>query len=461
VIRALTAATAAAALAAQQQPAPPARAFVELAALPPVPYVQQPVRLQLRIGVERAFLQQQVIPTFRQPLDLPVQVRAGWLAGLPGMLWLDAAPGARSFALGDRVATATAEPDRDVGGRAFAVVRYEQALLPQQPGELVFRAPLLELTYATQFDEDLFAGRVPRDRRQLSVLGDELRLQVQPLPVEGRPPEFTGAVGSFSIAAEATPRELAVGARLTLVLAIEGDGNLAFFAPPEPALPGFHVHGRLEERRGRQRRFVYDLAPLAPVPEVPAIRWAYFDPAPPPQYRPVATEPIRLRVSGTAIGTGAAGANDELRDWKPAAAAGAGWPGLLEHALALLLPWLAAGALLQWRRRAAIRRRVAEAAAARAEASALRAQLAGEPEPAAAALAAYLAARLRTTPAAIVAPELRARLAAAGLPPDLAARTAALLDALTAARYGGRSAMPADAPALAGELAAAFAAKGR
>ena len=38
--------------------------------------------------------------------------------------------------------------------------------------------------------------------------------------------------------------------------------------------------------------------------------------------------------------------------------------------------------------------------------------------------------------AAVIAPDLRARLAAAGVPVDLAARTAALLEALVAARYG-------------------------
>jgi hypothetical protein len=53
------------------------------------------------------------------------------------------------------------------------------------------------------------------------------------------------------------------------------------------------------------------------------------------------------------------------------------------------------------------------------------------------ALAAFLAKRLGCLPAAVIAPDLRRRLEAAGAPPDLARRTAELLDALVASRYGG------------------------
>jgi hypothetical protein len=79
----------------------------------------------------------------------------------------------------------------------------------------------------------------------------------------------------------------------------------------------------------------------------------------------------------------------------------------------------------------------------------------------AALLAAYLAARLRRPPAAVIAPDLEILLAAEGIPPEPAARAAALVRELTAARYGGRAAAagPAAATALVEELEGHFRAR--
>ena len=75
------------------------------------------------------------------------------------------------------------------------------------------------------------------------------------------------------------------------------------------------------------------------------------------------------------------------------------------------------------------------------------------------ALTHYLAARLQCASAAVIAPDLKARLTAAGVPEALAARAAALLEELVAARYGGIAPdhrTEANARALVEELDAAF-----
>ncbi len=48
----------------------------------------------------------------------------------------------------------------------------------------------------------------------------------------------------------------------------------------------------------------------------------------------------------------------------------------------------------------------------------------------------FIAARLRCTPAAVISPDLPARLAAGGIPASLGARTATAIDAMVASRYG-------------------------
>jgi len=182
--------------------------------------------------------------------------------------------------------------------------------------------------------------------------------------------------------------------------------------------------------------------------EVPGVAFAYFDPE--AGYRICRTEPIALEVSplpaGATLrflpgeeGRRAIPGRNDLYGLKPLApgrdASTAPSPALF--GAVLLAPWLLAGALLAWLRGRERARRDPEGRAARGAAAAVRAAL-EVPEPdLEAALAAYLAARLRVRPAAVIGPGLAARLEASGAAPGPARRLEALLEALVAARYGG------------------------
>ena len=73
----------------------------------------------------------------------------------------------------------------------------------------------------------------------------------------------------------------------------------------------------------------------------------------------------------------------------------------------------------------------------------------------AAAFTEYLAARLRCPAASVIAPDLPARLTAAGVHAELADRAATLLESLVAERYGGETGdRTAEARAVVGELEA-------
>ena len=73
-----------------------------------------------------------------------------------------------------------------------------------------------------------------------------------------------------------------------------------------------------------------------------------------------------------------------------------------------------------------------------------------------------LAARLACPAAAVIASDLAARLAAAGVEPDLAAQAAVTLERLVGARYGGGAAIdaPRDLVSLAERIAARAGAHG-
>ncbi len=300
----------------------PERAFVEVTAERAAYYVHEPIELALVFGVEVEFAATSMIQPFQRKLDVPVQLTAPWIEGLPGVLARasggyasgdDASgdePDARegsahltaSFVLNDDVALAERVEQRVLDGRTFTVLTIERTYLPNEPGELVVPAAILRFVYATRFEEDFVNGRTPVDRRDELVGSEPLALTIRALPEEGRPSEFTGAVGRLSVHAEVAERELAAGESFELVLVVEGQGNLELFAAPElDRLPGFpahfHVLGKLEEP-GRVRRVItYHLAPRsAAVEEVPPIRFAYFDTTPPASYRVVETEAIPVAV---------------------------------------------------------------------------------------------------------------------------------------------------------------------
>ncbi|MHC4933339.1 MAG: hypothetical protein ACYTGV_14235, partial [Planctomycetota bacterium] len=60
------------------------RAFLETESPRGIYYVQEPVRVVLRIGVDAEYFERSVVQMFQRRLDLPVQVDAPWLRTLAG-----------------------------------------------------------------------------------------------------------------------------------------------------------------------------------------------------------------------------------------------------------------------------------------------------------------------------------------------------------------------------------------
>jgi hypothetical protein len=374
------------------------------------------------------------------------------------------------LALDDDVVEATRVGDRVTGGRTFTVLELERRLAAEQPGELLIPAPQLRFAYATRFAEDFVNGRQPVDRHEAVVEGSKLVLRIVPLPAAGRPAEFTGAVGRFTLQAEAAPRAVDVGKPLELTLRIEGEGNLELCAPPSlDGLPGWHVYGKIDDRQARRRTIVYEMAAVdAAVRAVPALRWSYFDPGPPAAYHSVATEPIAIEVRPgsepvpVAPRSGRLPGVDDVFDLEPVSGGpeAARRVSLAMLVAALVAPWLAAFGLARFlgaRARAASDR---QGIRARGAAAAFAARAAAPDADLVAELAEFLAARLRCMRAAVITPDLAARLVAAGVPAELAVRAAARLEALSAGRYGGNVAAgdAASVRALVTELEQAFAA---
>src|SRR5207237_3954633 len=70
------------------------------------------------------------------------------------------------------------------------------------------------------------------EQQEINVKSDPVSLEVKALPA-GAPPTFSGAVGSFSMTAEANPKRVQVGDPITIKAAISGRGTFDRMNEPE------------------------------------------------------------------------------------------------------------------------------------------------------------------------------------------------------------------------------------
>lgn len=427
---------------ARGEPAPVTRARVEIVASNATPFVNEPIRLALQFGIDRTFFENRAVQLFRTELDVPVQVRAPWVAQIPGTTMqsepaADGSSGLR-FALNGRAGRAQPVDVQMVAGRAYDIYRVERIVRPTRAGTIELSAPTLRFAHATKFEEDFVGGRVPLDRKDVTIQGAPLTLQVRALPTAGRPPAFVDAVGHFEIAAELDAEAVDVGETFHLRVHITGEGNLeALTLPDIRGLPGLHVYAMRDRVEDDTRTLRAEVAVTdATIDAVPPISFAYFDPGPPAGYVVVHTQPQPLRVNAVEDAPRAPTPSEPASP-TPDGKSTALW--MLAVALALGL-----GIWLAWRRRAS--RAPGESADPPRPRDPLRIDAAqhalgqaasASPHEQSDALAECVAAHLGCAPAAVIDPDLVTRLVGDGLSPDDARTVADALEGLVASRYGG------------------------
>jgi len=130
-----------------------------------------------------------------------------------------------------------AEDGRYNGERCRYVVLRKTVLYPQKSGKLEIEPLSLDIDV-----------QVPTNRRnifgQVQVVDDNKRVSagsktitVKPLPENGKPADFSGAVGRFNFTATTSKTNLKNGESLDLKVAVSGTGNLKLFTLPKPIVP--------------------------------------------------------------------------------------------------------------------------------------------------------------------------------------------------------------------------------
>lgn len=176
---------------------------------------------------------------------------------------------------------------------------------PLREGSLVLPSPLVRAAVQQGWEvvrDFFFAERRPK-LVTMTAVGERIALAVRPLPSEGRPRSFSGAVGRYTFSVSASDSTARVGDPIRLTMRVGGSGLLSQVPRPNLAsLPevtrDFAILGTLEpgEVTGDQIVFEEIVRPKhGEVKQFPAIPFAYFDPAR-QEYRTAWSDPVPLRV---------------------------------------------------------------------------------------------------------------------------------------------------------------------
>ena len=152
-----------------------------------------------------------------------------------------------------------------IKGRPYYVTEIKMALFPLQTGKLSIGPATVhcqvqqDITadpFASDFFDKFFSqGLITPKAKTMTT--QPLTLQVDPIPSAGRPPDFNGAVGRFSLSASLDKTRAKVGDAVTLSMILQGSGNLKSLGNPDlPELPSWRVFDPVasvnEEKRGDQ-----------------------------------------------------------------------------------------------------------------------------------------------------------------------------------------------------------------
>lgn len=219
------------------EPNPSALIAHKPAPTPPlVPTTPLPKGVELKAGgaafVHLVIPRHEVYVGESVPVDIEVGVRPGIVTSLNGLPTLNGG----EFTL-NNLSRQPERRDRVIEGSPFLVMTWHSVLAAVKPGDfsLSVDTPLTvkintrsaeDMAFAAwlggPFLQSMYNGIAPKET---TITSPPSELKVLPLPTEGRPKDFSGAVGDFQVASDISPARAAAGDPVTLRMHVTGAGN--------------------------------------------------------------------------------------------------------------------------------------------------------------------------------------------------------------------------------------------
>jgi len=130
------------------------------------------------------------------------------------------------------------------------------------------------------FQDDFFNGFFGRyEQRPITTEAPKIDISIMPLPDEGKPTDYSGALGDFTLDVSAEPTNVMVGDPITLTMKVKGDGNWATVSVPQLAsVDGFKLYDPQVEGRQQSKVFEQVIIPTREeITEIPVINFSFFN----------------------------------------------------------------------------------------------------------------------------------------------------------------------------------------
>jgi hypothetical protein len=197
------------------------------------------------------------------------------------------------------------------------VVLRKTVLYPQKTGKLKIEPLVLDITVEVPTGRADIFGRAIMTKVPKTVTAGSRTIDVKPLPEQGRPSDFKGAVGNFDFKVTTTKTELDATESLQAKIEVSGKGNLKLFELPELSTPSSlevyepehneNVRTNLSGMQGR----ISDTYTIVPQYRgkypIPSISFSYFD-LDTESYKRITSDEIVINVLGGPV---ASNNNDE------------------------------------------------------------------------------------------------------------------------------------------------------
>ncbi|MCF6213777.1 MAG: BatD family protein [Flavobacteriaceae bacterium] len=169
------------------------------------------------------------------------------------------------------------------------VIVKKSVLIPQKSGKLIIDPMEIEITAGVPIRRrDLFGNMMYNNVTYVVTTGKKT-IDVKPLPLEGKPTNFNGAVGDYNFKVLADKTSLKLNETAQIKVEIQGHGNLKLIDLPKLSAPnGLEVYEPEHKekisttQRGMQGK-IYDQYTIVPQfkgkYKIPILSFSFFNPA--------------------------------------------------------------------------------------------------------------------------------------------------------------------------------------
>ena len=201
-----------------------------------------------------------------------------------------------------------------INGVRYDIVEFDTVVYPTRTGELMLGPAKLECNLLVKstaqrslgglFNDDFFNVLFDQaEKRPMTLESEPVTINVLNLPEDGKPDDFSGAVGQFDFDVNASPIEVRVGDPITLRMNVRGRGNLkAIEFPDFSEGQDFKVYKPIIKEEEASKSLEQVILPKSEtIKEVPAVNFSYFDPEL-GKYQTITKGPIAVHVTPGELG---------------------------------------------------------------------------------------------------------------------------------------------------------------